>query len=139
MRLFFRTKSRIRQGPPVKTLKNWPQKLLIIGPDPFISHSSPDHSPQTIIDFSYYQISGPDICSLICEACSSCQPVRKAIAKPFRLKSFSVLVKSILSYSAILICPKSHQNLTDRRFLDDILSFRRPLHDPYLHKYLNFK
>ena len=39
--------------------------MLIIGPDPFISQSSPDHSPQTRIDFSYYEISGPDICSLI--------------------------------------------------------------------------
>ena len=29
----------------IKTLKNWPQKLLIIGPNPFISQSSPDHSP----------------------------------------------------------------------------------------------
>ena len=25
--------------------KNWPQKLLIIGPDPFISQSSPDQRP----------------------------------------------------------------------------------------------
>jgi hypothetical protein len=49
----------------IKTLKNWPQKLLIIGPDPFISQSSPDHSPQPRIDFSYYEILG-DICSLIC-------------------------------------------------------------------------
>ena len=48
------------------TQNNGPQKLLIIGPDPFISHSSPDHSPQPRIDFSYYEISGPDICSLIC-------------------------------------------------------------------------
>ena len=50
----------------IKTLKNEPQKLLIIGPDPFISQSSPDqdHSPQPRIDFSYYEISGPDICSL---------------------------------------------------------------------------
>jgi hypothetical protein len=40
--------------------------LLIIGPDPFISQFSPDHSPQPRIDFSYYEISGPDICSLIC-------------------------------------------------------------------------
>ena len=31
-----------------KTLKNWPQKLLIIGPNPFISQSSPDHSPELI-------------------------------------------------------------------------------------------
>ena len=49
-----------------KKWKNWPQKLLIIGPDPFISQSSPEHSPQPRIDFSYYEISGPDICSLIC-------------------------------------------------------------------------
>ena len=54
----------------IKTLKNWPQKLLIIGPDPFISQSSPDRSPQPRINFSYYEISGPDICSLIC-ACSN--------------------------------------------------------------------
>ena len=49
----------------IKTLKNWHQKLLIIGPEPFISQSSPDHSPKARIDFSYYAISGPDICSLI--------------------------------------------------------------------------
>ena len=30
----------------IKTLKNGPQKLLIIGQDPFISQSSPEHSPQ---------------------------------------------------------------------------------------------
>ena len=47
-----------------KKLKNWPQKLLIIGP--FILQSSPDHSPQPRIDFSYYEILGPDMCSLIC-------------------------------------------------------------------------
>ena len=40
--------------------------MLIISPDPFISQSSPDHSPQSKIDFSYYEISGPDIYSLIC-------------------------------------------------------------------------
>ena len=50
----------------IKTLKNGPQKLLIIGPDPFISQSSSANSPQPRIDFSYYEISGPDICSLIC-------------------------------------------------------------------------
>ena len=32
----------------IKTLKNLPQKLLIIDPNPFISHSSPDHSPELI-------------------------------------------------------------------------------------------
>ena len=41
--------------------------MLIIGPDPFISQSSPDYSPQPRIDFSHYEISGPDICSLICD------------------------------------------------------------------------
>ena len=50
----------------IKTLKNGPQKLLIIGLNPFISQSSPEHSPQPRIDFSYYEISGPDICFLIC-------------------------------------------------------------------------
>ena len=39
---------------PIKTLKYGHQKLLRIGPDPFISQSSPDHSPQSRIDFSYY-------------------------------------------------------------------------------------
>jgi len=49
-----------------KKRKNGPQELLIIGPTPFFPQSSPDHSPQPRIDFSYYEISGPDICSLIC-------------------------------------------------------------------------
>ena len=31
-----------------KKLKNVPQKMLIIGPDPFISQTSPDHSPELI-------------------------------------------------------------------------------------------
>ena len=31
----------------------------------FVVQSSPDHSPQPIIDFTYHEISGPDICSLI--------------------------------------------------------------------------
>ena len=31
-----------------KKWKNGPQKLLIIGPDPFISQSSPDHIPELI-------------------------------------------------------------------------------------------
>jgi hypothetical protein len=35
-------------------------------PNLFFSQSSPDHSPQPRIDFPYYKISGPDICSLIC-------------------------------------------------------------------------
>jgi hypothetical protein len=49
-----------------QNFKNGHQKLLIIGTNPFISQSSPDHSPQPRIDFSYCEISGPDICSLIC-------------------------------------------------------------------------
>ena len=47
-----------------KKWKKRPQKLLIISPDPYISQSSPDHSPQPRIDFPFYEISGPDICSL---------------------------------------------------------------------------
>ena len=46
--------------------KNRPQKLLIIGPDPFFPLTSPGHSPQPKIDSPYHEISGPDICSLIC-------------------------------------------------------------------------
>ena len=60
------SKKKIKNFLTPKKWKNGPQKLLIIGPDPFISQSSPDHSPQSRIDFSYYQILGPDICSLIC-------------------------------------------------------------------------
>ena len=55
----------------LKKRKNGPQKLLIIGPDPFISRSSSDHSPLHRIDFSYYGTLGPDICSLICVARAS--------------------------------------------------------------------
>ena len=51
-----------------KRWKNGPQKLLIIGPGPFIPQSSPYHSPQPKIDFPYHEISGPDICSLICDS-----------------------------------------------------------------------
>ena len=41
----------------------------LLWPTPFYStvYSSPDHSPQPRIDFPYYEISEPDICSLICE------------------------------------------------------------------------
>ena len=39
----------------IETLKNGPQKLLIIGTAPFISQSRPDHSPQSIIGFSNYE------------------------------------------------------------------------------------
>jgi hypothetical protein len=40
--------------------------LLIIAQPLFISQSSPDYNPQPRIDFPNYEISGPDICSLIC-------------------------------------------------------------------------
>ena len=33
--------------------------MLIIGPDPYISQSSPNHSPQPRTVFSYYEMSGP--------------------------------------------------------------------------------
>ena len=49
-------------------MKNWkkhPKKFLRIGLDPFFPRSSPGISPQPKIDFPYYKISGPDICSLI--------------------------------------------------------------------------
>jgi hypothetical protein len=47
-------------------VKKWATKVAHNRPDPFISQSSPDHSPLPRIDFSYYEISGQDICSLIC-------------------------------------------------------------------------
>ena len=49
-----------------KLKKKHSKKLLIISPNPFIPRSSPGHSPQPKIDFSYYEILGPEICSLIC-------------------------------------------------------------------------
>ena len=55
---------------PMKNWKNHPKKLLRIGPDPFFPLTSPGHSPghspRPKIDFPYHEISGPDICSLIC-------------------------------------------------------------------------
>ena len=36
-------------------------------PRPFFPLSSPGHSPQPKIDSPYHEISGPDICSLICD------------------------------------------------------------------------
>ena len=51
---------------PWKILKNHQKKLLRICPDPFSPQSSPGISPQPKIDFPYWEISGPDICSLIC-------------------------------------------------------------------------
>ena len=50
-------------------MKNWkkhPKKLLRIGPDHFFPLTSQGHSPQPKIDFPYHEISGLDICSLIC-------------------------------------------------------------------------
>ena len=49
----------IVKKPASKVAHNWPR--------PFISQSSPDHRPQPRIDFSYYEISWPEICSLICD------------------------------------------------------------------------
>ena len=51
----------------IKTLKNGPQKLLIIDPNLFFSQSSPAHSPHPRIDFSYYKYVPRHICLLICE------------------------------------------------------------------------
>jgi hypothetical protein len=48
-------------------VKKPPSKVAHNRPKPFFPLASPDHSPQPRIDFSYYEILGPDICSLICE------------------------------------------------------------------------
>jgi hypothetical protein len=79
----------------IKTLKNGPQKLLIIGPNPFISQSSPDHSPQPRIDFSYYEISGPDICSLICEANQSAPGFFSSYQLPYK-RNLVIFQKNLL-------------------------------------------
>ena len=59
-------KKKLNKFWPQKSEKNGPQKLLIIGQDPFIPQSSPGHSPQSKIDFPFHEISRPDTCSLIC-------------------------------------------------------------------------
>ena len=48
-------------------VKKWASNVAHNRPRPFFPLSSPGHSPQPKIDFPYYEISGPDICSLICE------------------------------------------------------------------------
>ena len=53
-------------------------------PKPFISQSSPAHRPQPRIDFSYYEISEPDICSLIC-----------AVARPTQWRQSTVFILAI--------------------------------------------
>ena len=62
---FFGVKKMLDFFLPMKNSKKHPKKLLIIGPNPFIPLASPGHSPQPKIDFPYYEISGPNICSLI--------------------------------------------------------------------------
>jgi hypothetical protein len=47
-------------------VKKQASKIAHNWPNPFFSQFSPDHSPQPRIEFSYYEISGPDSCSLIC-------------------------------------------------------------------------
>ena len=51
-----------------KKLKKRASKVAYNRPRPFYFtvQSSKDHSPQPRIDFSYYEISATDICSLIC-------------------------------------------------------------------------
>ena len=71
-----------------KNFKNRPQKLLIIGPNPFTSQSSSDYSPQPRIGFSYHEISGPDICSLICDGCSGCSNLQNFGLSPFSSPDF---------------------------------------------------
>ena len=56
----------------IKTLKNGPQKLLIIGPDPFISQSSPDHSPQPTAQnwfFILWNLGTRHLFSYLCLGC----------------------------------------------------------------------
>ena len=47
-------------------LKKRASKVAHNRPKPFISQSSPGHSLQPRIDFSYHKMSATSICSLIC-------------------------------------------------------------------------
>ena len=51
----------------MKTLKNGPQKLLMIGPKLFFSQYWPGCPNQPRIDFSYYKYDPRLICLLICD------------------------------------------------------------------------
>jgi hypothetical protein len=51
---------------PEKVKKRASSRVAHNRPRPFFPLSSPGHSPQPKIDFPYDEISGPDICSLIC-------------------------------------------------------------------------
>jgi hypothetical protein len=73
--------------------------LLIIGPDPLFHSSAQTNGPQPRIDFSYFEISGPDICSIICGlfVCPS----------KFKINSYLLLFYNALltlSVSIILLC-----------------------------------
>ena len=58
---------------PMKTLKNWPQKLLVIGPNLFFTVQL---SPQPRLDFLYYRLVPSLICLLICAISpSQCNPI----------------------------------------------------------------
>ena len=63
----------------IKILKSGPQKLLIIGPDPFISQSSPEHSPELIFHIMKSLIYGPkpSNCQPGDHSCPQCPPKKK--------------------------------------------------------------
>jgi hypothetical protein len=75
----------------IKTLKKWPQKLLIIGTNPFISKPSPNHNPQPRIDFSYR-----DQTSVLLSVESSCSAPER---KPNRQDLSFAIVKMISKLS----------------------------------------
>ena len=77
--------------------------MLIIGPDPFISQSSPDHSPLPRIDFSYYEISRPDICSLICVLWLASRATIFPISKTKVLRSNSARFSFFANISVYLL------------------------------------
>ena len=64
---------------PMKNWKNHPKKLLRIGPDHFFPLTSQGHSPQPKIDFPYHEISGPDICCLICDGGKANENAKQAL------------------------------------------------------------
>ena len=92
---------------PIYLFKNHPKTLLIIGQNPFIPQSSPGHSPQPKIDFPYYEISGPNMCSLICGAAAG-------VRLPFLIGS-SFQHPNLMTFPSKLwflqLIPKNDKNL----------------------------
>ena len=90
----FQKKSNIFFYP--EKVKKQASKVAHNRPNPFFSQSSLDLSPQPRIDFSYYEILGPDICSLICDS-GSLEVYRNAFFLIFHFWNFWIASKNVLT------------------------------------------